>query len=103
MTYRPNAGTTGTGRTADMAKTAVMAMTEASKENLAPIKSPSVEAKPSEIEPIAETVEFGDVRARFQINSFSRTCLLEGLDELGYILRHEPQIAAFEKVAGRSN
>jgi 3-isopropylmalate dehydratase small subunit len=37
------------------------------------------------------------VQARFQINSFSKTCLLEGLDELGYILRHEPQIAAFEK------
>jgi len=32
----------------------------------------------------------------FEVNSFSRTCLLEGLDELGYILRHEKQIAAFE-------
>jgi 3-isopropylmalate/(R)-2-methylmalate dehydratase small subunit len=44
-----------------------------------------------------QTLEFGDLRASFQVNSFSRTCLLEGLDELGYILRHESQIAAFEK------
>jgi 3-isopropylmalate/(R)-2-methylmalate dehydratase small subunit len=45
----------------------------------------------------AQTLEYGGVRAGFKINSFSKTCLLEGLDELGYILRHEPQIAAFEK------
>lgn len=45
----------------------------------------------------AQSVDFSGVRTRFQINSFSRTCLLEGLDELGFILRHEPQIAAFEK------
>jgi 3-isopropylmalate/(R)-2-methylmalate dehydratase small subunit len=44
-----------------------------------------------------QTLAYGDIRAAFQVNSFSRTCLLEGLDELGYILRHEPQIAAFEK------
>lgn len=45
----------------------------------------------------SETVDFGGVRTGFKINSFSKTCLLEGLDELGYILRHEPQIAGFEK------
>jgi len=45
----------------------------------------------------AETLEFGGVATQFKINSFSKTCLLEGLDELGFILRHEPQIAAFEK------
>ena len=44
-----------------------------------------------------QTLEFGGVRTHFQVNSFSRTCLLEGLDELGYILRQEPLIAAFEK------
>jgi 3-isopropylmalate/(R)-2-methylmalate dehydratase small subunit len=47
----------------------------------------------------AQTIDFEGIQARFQINSFSKTCLLEGLDELGYILRHEPQIAAFEKRA----
>jgi 3-isopropylmalate/(R)-2-methylmalate dehydratase small subunit len=44
----------------------------------------------------SQTIEFGGVHAKFNVNSFSKTCLLEGLDELGYILRHEPQIAAFE-------
>jgi 3-isopropylmalate/(R)-2-methylmalate dehydratase small subunit len=44
-----------------------------------------------------QTIDFLEVRAQFLVNSFSRTCLLEGLDELGFILRHEPQIAAFEK------
>ena len=45
----------------------------------------------------AQTLSFAGIETRFQVNSFSKTCLLEGLDELGYILRHEPQIAAFEK------
>jgi len=45
----------------------------------------------------SQTVEYGDVKTSFTINSFSKTCLLEGLDELGYILRYDPQIAAFEK------
>jgi 3-isopropylmalate/(R)-2-methylmalate dehydratase small subunit len=44
-----------------------------------------------------QTVMFEDVRTKFEINSFSRTCLLEGLDELGYILRYEDKIEAFEK------
>jgi 3-isopropylmalate/(R)-2-methylmalate dehydratase small subunit len=45
----------------------------------------------------SKTLQYGSVKAAFHVNSFSRTCLLEGLDELGYILRHEPQITAFEK------
>ena len=32
----------------------------------------------------------------FPIDSFSKTCILEGLDEIGYVLKHEPAIAAFE-------
>ena len=36
-------------------------------------------------------------RRSFRSTASPKTCLLEGLDELGYILRHEPQIAAFEK------
>ncbi len=35
----------------------------------------------------------------FPIDAFSKTCLLEGVDELGYILKQEAAIAAFE--AGR--
>ena len=37
----------------------------------------------------------GEVR-EFPIDGFSKTCLLEGTDELGYLLRFEKQISAFE-------
>jgi 3-isopropylmalate/(R)-2-methylmalate dehydratase small subunit len=33
----------------------------------------------------------------FPVDSFSKTCLLEGIDELGWILKQEPSIAAYEK------
>ena len=33
----------------------------------------------------------------FPIDGFSRSCLLNGVDELGYILRHAEQIEAFER------
>jgi 3-isopropylmalate/(R)-2-methylmalate dehydratase small subunit len=32
----------------------------------------------------------------FPIDGFSKTCLLQGTDELGYLLSFEPQIAAYE-------
>ena len=32
----------------------------------------------------------------FPIDPFNKTCLLNGVDELGYILGFEPEIAAFE-------
>lgn len=35
-------------------------------------------------------------RVHFAIDQFYRMCLLEGVDELGYILKQEPAIAAFE-------
>ena len=35
--------------------------------------------------------------ATFPIDPFAQTCLLEGMDELGYLLKHEPQIAAYEQ------
>src|SRR5262245_746803 len=35
--------------------------------------------------------------AGFEINDFSRYCLLEGLDDIGLTLRHEAEIAAFEQ------
>ena len=48
----------------------------------------------------AQTVTLPGGRAvRFPIDAFSRTCLLEGVDELGYILKHEARIAAYEKGA----
>ncbi len=39
----------------------------------------------------------GGLSVGFPIDPFARTCLLEGVDELGYILRFEPQIAAHER------
>ena len=39
--------------------------------------------------PAGRTVEF-------PIDAFSKHCLVEGVDELGYILQHETDIAAFE-------
>ncbi len=33
----------------------------------------------------------------FEIDTFSKTCLLEGIDQLGYLLKHEDQIAAYEE------
>ena len=39
--------------------------------------------------PDGETVEF-------PVDPFSKTCLLEGIDELGWILKHVPAISAFE-------
>jgi 3-isopropylmalate/(R)-2-methylmalate dehydratase small subunit len=35
-------------------------------------------------------------KVEFPVDCFSRHCLLEGVDELGYILSHEADIAAFE-------
>jgi 3-isopropylmalate/(R)-2-methylmalate dehydratase small subunit len=33
----------------------------------------------------------------FEVDAFARTCLLNGTDELGYILSLETDIASFEK------
>ncbi len=44
-----------------------------------------------------QTVTLPDgTTAEFAVEPFSKHCLLEGVDEMGYIQNHEPQIAAFE-------
>jgi len=46
----------------------------------------------------AQTLTLADGRAvEFPVDEFSKHCLLEGIDELGYILQQEPAIAAFER------
>jgi 3-isopropylmalate/(R)-2-methylmalate dehydratase small subunit len=35
-------------------------------------------------------------KVEFPVDPFSKTCLLEGIDELGWILKQEPDIAAYE-------
>jgi 3-isopropylmalate/(R)-2-methylmalate dehydratase small subunit len=42
-------------------------------------------------------VHWPDGSASFRIDSFARKCLLEGVDELGFILAREDAISAFEQ------
>jgi 3-isopropylmalate/(R)-2-methylmalate dehydratase small subunit len=45
----------------------------------------------------SQTIQLPDgQRVEFPIDSFSKTCLLEGVDELGWILKQEPDIATYE-------
>ncbi len=44
----------------------------------------------------------GGPTVTFPIDSFSKTCILENLDELGYVLKHEAAISAFEKTPDHS-
>jgi 3-isopropylmalate/(R)-2-methylmalate dehydratase small subunit len=45
----------------------------------------------------AQTVTLPSGRqVKFPVDSFSKHCLVEGVDELGYILGRETEIAAFE-------
>ena len=39
----------------------------------------------------------GGTKVEFPVDQFSKHCLLEGVDELGYIQKHEAQIASYEK------
>jgi 3-isopropylmalate/(R)-2-methylmalate dehydratase small subunit len=45
-----------------------------------------------------QTILFPDGSTRqFPIDGFAKTCLLEGTDELGYLLKFEKQISGYEK------
>jgi 3-isopropylmalate/(R)-2-methylmalate dehydratase small subunit len=44
----------------------------------------------------AQTLSFGDRTIEFPIDEFAKYCLLEGVDELGYILQQESAIADHE-------
>jgi 3-isopropylmalate/(R)-2-methylmalate dehydratase small subunit len=45
----------------------------------------------------SQTVSFPGGSLSFPIDGFNKTCLLNGVDELGYILGFEKEIAAFER------
>jgi 3-isopropylmalate/(R)-2-methylmalate dehydratase small subunit len=46
----------------------------------------------------SQTVALPDgTKVEFPVDAFSKMCLLEGIDELGYILKHEEQIRAYEE------
>ena len=44
----------------------------------------------------SQTLTFPNGSVKFPIDPFNRTCLLNGVDELGYILGFEKEISAFE-------
>lgn len=65
------------------------------------------EAKPGaeiSIDLAAQSVTAADGTVfHFEIDPFTKHCLLEGLDELAFTLSHEEDIAAFERRMGREN
>lgn len=51
-----------------------------------------------QIDLTAQTLTLPDGRGvSFPIDGFSKTCLLEGIDQLGYLLKHETHISAHER------
>ena len=44
----------------------------------------------------SQTLSFENGSVKFPIDAFNKTCLLNGVDELGYIMGFEKDIAAFE-------
>jgi len=45
----------------------------------------------------SQTLTFGHGSATFPIDPFNKTCLLNGVDELGYLMGFEKEITAFEE------
>jgi 3-isopropylmalate/(R)-2-methylmalate dehydratase small subunit len=48
----------------------------------------------------SSSLAFGDARVLFSIDPFARRCLLEGVDELGFLQAQDDAIAAYEKESG---
>ena len=49
---------------------------------------------------VQQLAAFDDARVSFPIDPFARRCLLEGVDELGFLLAQDDAIAAYEKEGG---
>ncbi len=45
---------------------------------------------------VSRTITAGDIIATFEVDEYTRWRLLEGLDDIGLTLRHEPDVTAFE-------
>jgi 3-isopropylmalate/(R)-2-methylmalate dehydratase small subunit len=61
------------------------------------VESPGTEVA---IDLDAKTIAFGSRRTSFPLEPFARYCLLNGLDELAFLLERQKEIAAFEEGAG---
>ncbi|HBK54838.1 MAG TPA: 3-isopropylmalate dehydratase small subunit, partial [Xanthomonadales bacterium] len=56
------------------------------------------DGEPVEIDLASETIRFGaDESIGFAIEAFARRCLLDGVDELGWLLARTAEISAFEQ------
>ena len=56
------------------------------------------------IDLINQKVLFGDfLESRFDIDAFKKSCLLDGLDEIGSSLKFSNEIKAFEKIYSKEN
>ena len=54
--------------------------------------------RPSRLNLAQQTLTLPDGRAvPFPIDNFSKTCLLEGIDQLGYLLKQEDKVLAYEE------
>ena len=74
---------------------------EATHKTLFEIAEETTEAE-LRIDLAAQTLELPDGSlVTFPIDSFSKLCLLEGVDQLGYLQHREPQIEAYEAAAGK--
>ena len=40
----------------------------------------------------------GGTRVQFPLDAFAQTCLLEGVDQLGYLLKQQPAIQRYEEL-----
>jgi len=70
-----------------------------SEDEVAEIAGRAAEHPDYEITVDLEQCEVHDghgLSAAFQIDEFTRHCLLEGLDDIGLTLQHESDIAAYE-------
>ena len=61
------------------------------------VESPGAEVT---IDVESRTLVFGSRRASFPLEPFARYCLLNGLDELAFLVAREAEIAAFERSVG---
>ena len=64
----------------------------------------AVEANPTgtlTVDLPAQRVEFGDLRLNFAIDAFYKMCLIEGIDDFGYLLKNAGAIRAYEEKNGK--
>jgi 3-isopropylmalate/(R)-2-methylmalate dehydratase small subunit len=66
--------------------------------------SSSIEGLELRIDLPSQVISLPDGRAiEFPIDAFGKRCLIEGIDQLGYLLAHEDAIAAYEEKRHASN